>query len=215
MKKTNFKALMISCAILSFLFVLGFAFPVVAATVPEAEISPLGTCSNHIFEFSGYHAGNNEHTFVCANEGCTARIIEECYFHGFCGSYSDTDSVLCDRCHRGTIYIHDYVPNHDWSSETKTHNFKCQNFDEFLGGCEAYHHTNDEITEEACTLGPTLIWRGFEPNRGHILTQNCSVCNYTYDSGNFYPEYHPNYFSETNDCYYCQLKDPYYAIYQN
>ena len=180
-----------------------------AAQICEASGTVLrGTCQNHNFEFSGYSPSQKQHTYSCSNSGCTAYLVEECYFWGFCGNYAGMETVPCQRCGNGALEIHNYAPTHvDFEDEGYTHGLICMNMADTWQCCRR------KATVD-CTLETTQIWRGFERNHGHILTRDCSVCEYMYTTGYFYPVNHPNYFSADNtSCPYCQLSPPYHIDY--
>ena len=198
-------------SILTLAFIISTSFTIIAATPDETETTPLGTCTNHNFGTPVYYR-NGEHKYSCTNANCSAYMLETCSFYEFCGYYSFNNTMPCTDCGHGSFEIHNRVPTYDLYYDGYYHYMKCQNFDEYSGSCDSF-----EIDDEympipySCTLGPTMIWRGFEANRGHILTRTCNECNHTYDVGNHYPEGHPNYFSVNNDCGYCKLDDPYFT----
>lgn len=175
------------------------------STQTNAEIK--GTCRNHDFSiFVGYHSDNNQHTYRCSSSGCSAYIVEECYNWDNCTNHQDVETLPCERCGHGTVYIHNYEPYHHLYNGDYYHILTCTNTDEY----EEFMCGKTSGESVACSLTPTVIWRGFMPNKGHYLTRDCTVCGYHYTIGYFYPSNHPNYFDEENNCQYCQMAYPYY-----
>ena len=196
--------------LLTIAFILSFlTFPAYAEDSNAERLDETrGICLNHNFsDFVAYYSASNKHKYNCSNEGCTAYIIEECYNTEFCGMHYETETLPCEKCGHGTVYIHNYVATHTMSDATHYHTLRCTNVDPdgFFGECGK---TSGAAVE--CTLEPLQIWRGFLANHGHYLTKTCSVCNYEYNEGHYYPPGHPNYFSVDNNCNYCKQGYPYH-----
>lgn len=194
---------------LSVILLLALLLTPVYAVGNDSEISvqAKGNCLRHDYSvFRGYSSSNNQHTYNCANPGCTSYMVEECYFSEFCGEYPDDERMPCSKCGRGTIYIHNYKPEHGFMQDDFYHVLSCTNIDE-----ENEHMCySTKGNEVECTLDTRQIWRGFTPNKGHQLTQTCKICDYSYRVGYYYPQYHPNYFDVNNDCEFCKMGSPYH-----
>ena len=183
--------------------------PAFAAEVDGGAVI-LATCTSHSFtDYGGYSSIHNQHTYVCANAGCTAYIVEECYNYSYCGFYKDQDTLSCQRCGKGQVPIHNYEPIHETYDDEERHILTCTNVDPYMlyGQCG-----KTSGNYEDCSLGALILWRGWRANHGHYLTRTCSVCKYKYNCGYFYPNNHPNNFSVENDCIYCQMGEPYYMV---
>lgn len=166
----------------------------------DEGINLLATCTNHNFtDFVEYRPSSNKHKYECSNPGCTAYIVEACYNEAPCLAYPNQDYKSCSRCGIGKIYnIHNYVPKHvDASDSIYRHIKKCSNTSAY-GPCSAVSGSY-----ESCSLGTSMIWRGYVVGSGHYITRTCTGCNYRYIVGHYNPTSH---ISGTDpNCQYCTM----------
>lgn len=173
------------------------------------EVASQAVCTNHNFtSFESYEAEENKHTYYCSNAGCEAYMVEPCYTTEFCGDHQNVDYLMCEKCSRGRIYIHNYGPVHMINNEDYYHSMACLNYNEESGSVCYLLKVDEEEVE--CMIEEAQVWRGFTPNRGHHITEECSECQERYSIGYFYPANHPNYFSVDNNCRYCTMPYPYH-----
>lgn len=183
-----------------------FAFQASAAD-NNGGTSTLASCA-HDFVCSGeYHSGNNEHTYRCTK--CTAYQVEPCYNDSPCVNYKNQETLKCEVCNKGTVYIHNYVCKHPTNDTQKRHIDTCINDYSAMGYMYGLcGKTSGSYV--SCTLQAKQVWRGWISGKGHFITQTCSICENQYTVAYLQPAGHPDYFDPDNDCEYCQMGSPYF-----
>jgi hypothetical protein len=193
------------CLLISAIMILSCTVISVSADAAIYDVMlAANTCPNntHQWEFEGYSAAQNQHTLRC--RVCQAYMVESCYNYSFCGYYPDVETLKCEGCNYSDIYIHNYSYQHQVWGDDFTHILQCTNYSDI----DVCYSTKG--SEESCALEAVQIWRGWH-SRGHYLTQTCSVCEYQYTIGYFYPVGHSS--GTDPDCSYCQMGEPYHQDY--